>query len=308
MADAEGNTYGPFDVSVPDSEAEAFTEEAYYRIHDETGVVEGFALSFAGLTAQVGAGFAWSHGAYLLRETPWLDTSPATTGDQPRRDLLVLRRTLTVGEGDEAVPGRVVPMVLRGAPAAAPANPEHDADTDLRLWSWQVPANGGTVVTGQQDHRTYVRRDGASLSDTDTPVMVLHGAGLDPIAPGVLEKVSLTVLELGEGDGLAHISGEVRVDKEGVYRVSGLVVYAVGTQVGRRHLAAVARNGAYLIRSQGRVDPAQNNTLPIATASALFAFSVGDRISLYTRQDTTAAQEVDRAQSMLAVEWVRPLS
>lgn len=196
MADPDGNTYGPFDVEVPDSYAEPFTEAAWYRLHDESGVISGGALTFDGLTAALAPIFAQSHGAYLYRDTVWTDTSPATTDSDPRRDLLVIRRILTVGEGEGATPGRAIPLVLRGTPAPAPVNPEHDPDTDELLWSWQVPGGGGVTVTSITDHRRMMnayrqlgpaglvggKESSASTSVSSSTAVKLGGTALEFVA------------------------------------------------------------------------------------------------------------------------------
>jgi hypothetical protein len=153
VADADGNTYGPYDIEVAGSESEPLSEAAWYLIHQESGVVSGGGLTFAGLTATLDPIHVHSHGSFLVREDPWSDASPATTGASPRRDMLVARRQLTVGEGGDAIPGKTFLTVLRGTPAATPAEPTFDPVNDELLWSWQVPASGGTVVTDVRDYR-----------------------------------------------------------------------------------------------------------------------------------------------------------
>lgn len=153
MADADGNSYGPYDIEVPDSEAEAFTEAAWYRLDQSNYVVSGGGLTFSGLTATLAPLLVRVHGSWLEREAPWTDASPPTTGASPRRDLLVARRQRTVGTAEDGVPGKTYLTVLRGTPAAIPDNPDHDPANDLLLYDWQVPGGGGTVVTDVHDLR-----------------------------------------------------------------------------------------------------------------------------------------------------------
>lgn len=157
MADAEGNQYGPYDIEIPGSQSESLTEAALHELLGHlTGVKSGGDLTFNGLTATLAAINARVHGTYLIRTDPWSDPSPATSTSAPRRDLLVARRLQTSGEGEAADPGETVLVVLRGTPASNPVNPSHDPISDERLWSWQVPGNAGTVVTGQVDHRRWL--------------------------------------------------------------------------------------------------------------------------------------------------------
>lgn len=157
MVDGAGNSYGPYDIEVAGSSAEPFTEAAWYQMQRESGVLFGAGLTFAGLTAQVAPFASRVKGSFLSRTAQWTDASPATpSGGNPRRDLLVARRQLTAGSGGSAVPGKTFLTVLRGTPAASPADPAFDAVNDEPLWSWQVPGNGGTVVTAVRDLRQFL--------------------------------------------------------------------------------------------------------------------------------------------------------
>lgn len=151
--DAQGNRYGPYDLDVPGSFAEPLTEDAWFTLHRETGVVSGGTISFNGRTASLAPVELRVHGSWLSREQPWTDTSPATTTAVPRRDLLVARRQRTVGVGQDGIPGKTYLTVLRGTPAANPQDPPYDRLNDEPLWSWQVPASGGNVITAVRDRR-----------------------------------------------------------------------------------------------------------------------------------------------------------
>lgn len=152
--DADGNSYGPYDNEVPGSEGEPFTEAAWDALYGHvSGVASGGALTFSGLTAQLAAIKVIAHGFWLRRTAAWSQTSLPESGTLPRRDLLVARRQMTIGSGVGATPGKTVLTILQGIPASSPANPAHDPANDELLWSWRVPAGGGTVVTDIRDHR-----------------------------------------------------------------------------------------------------------------------------------------------------------
>lgn len=136
------------------TDASASAEESdYYLLHRESGVLAGLDLSFDGLTWSLSPGEAYVAGSMLLVEdTPETGVSAATTGANPRRDMLVARRTLAPGGGSATVL-----VLVAGSPAAAPSDP---ALTQVRLgvweeplWSWQVPGSGGTTVTAVRDLR-----------------------------------------------------------------------------------------------------------------------------------------------------------
>lgn len=153
--DADGNAYGPYDIEVSGSEAEALTEEAWFDLFEHlTGVKSGGEISFTGLTATLTAIDVRVHGSYLIRQDPWSAASTPTATASPRRDMLVARRQRTSGEGVGATPGKTFLTLLVGTPAATPADPaSFDPASDEPLWSWQVPASGGTVVTDIRDRR-----------------------------------------------------------------------------------------------------------------------------------------------------------
>lgn len=197
--DTEGNAYGPYDTAVTGSQSEAFDETTWARLFQHlSGVNSGGALTFTGLTATVSAIDGLAHGFFLSRASSWSYTSPATTGAQPRRDLLVLRRQLTSGAGVGAVPGKTYLAVIQGTPAATPVDPTHDPVNEERLWSWQVPASGGTVVTSIRDFRRRVAGDrtigeahlsgavgltlAASPSWTDVAVVTAVSSGRECVA------------------------------------------------------------------------------------------------------------------------------
>lgn len=188
MTDAQGNRYGPYDTDVALSEAEAFTEDAWYLLHRESGVVSGGALTFTGLTAHLAPFELRSHGSFLARTAEWTDASPPTSTSAPRRDMLVARRQRTAGSGVGAVPGKTFLTVLRGTPAATPAEPTtYDPVNDEPLWSWQVPGSGGTVITGVRDLRRWLNPAPGRLPRIFTPRAfdwIASGLGAQNISAG----------------------------------------------------------------------------------------------------------------------------
>lgn len=198
MADAAGNAYGPYDIEVAGSQAEAFTESAWFEFFgDVSGVKSGGDLTFTGLTATLSAINARVHGSYLIRTSPWSDASPATTTPSPRRDMMVARRQTTAGSGGSAVAGKSFLTVLRGTPAATPAEPtDFNPVTDEPLWSWQVPGNGGTVVTGVKDLRRAYTPFGTPLRPE--PLTPSTGWVAESGAPGSYDAPSARLMPWGE--------------------------------------------------------------------------------------------------------------
>lgn len=137
--------------AVPFEEQPAY-EDDYYRLHREVGVVSGLDMAFNGLGWSLSPGEVYSSGALVLVEDfPATGTSTLTSGANPRRDMLVARRTLVPGGGSY---GEIA--VLQGAPATSPDEPTSTQEFSVHeepLWSWQVPGNGGTTVTNVRDLR-----------------------------------------------------------------------------------------------------------------------------------------------------------
>lgn len=145
MAD---DSYGPFDTS-------PWSQGQWYRFAqawapDQIITPGDFALTFTGLSASLGTGRAWIHGAGYERTASWGGTVAAnTSGTLSRRDRLVLRRDLANKT--------VTPTLLQGTPASTPAPPALTQNEigvwDLPLWSFLVPPASGTAITGLTDER-----------------------------------------------------------------------------------------------------------------------------------------------------------
>lgn len=118
-----------------------------------------FAFAATGLSVSAGTGRAWVRGAGLKR-TGTVPTHAVTANAHAswsRRDRLVLRRDLP----NKTVTTAVVP----GGPAASPASPaltQVEAGIwEVPLFSFLVPPNNGTTISGVVDERTWI---GAGLS------------------------------------------------------------------------------------------------------------------------------------------------
>lgn len=165
------DAYGPFD-GAPWAEAKWFrfaTRWAPDGILDEGDLP----LTTSGLTLTLGVGRAWVGGAGFERTTP-----PGTNGVTPnshstfsRRDRLVLRRSLSTHQ--------IAPFVIEGTPAANPVAPDpsldEGGDYDLLLWSFLVPPNNGTAITGLVDERV-ISRPRLILVQTSEPAEAPEGA------------------------------------------------------------------------------------------------------------------------------------
>lgn len=119
-----------------------------------------YLLTTSGLTVTIGydAGSDYNMSEAFVRgfvhqldTAPWSLAVPANTATSARVDRIVLRRDLAA---------QTVTLVhLKGAPAATPTPPLLAADDnglfDLPLWSFTVPANSGTALTGIVDERRW---------------------------------------------------------------------------------------------------------------------------------------------------------
>lgn len=157
--------------SFPFADQEA-GEDDYYLLHRESGVLSGLNLTMTGLGWSLSPGEMYVAGSMLLVEdTPATGTSGINTGANPRRDLLVARRTLTPAGSSTVLAVKV------GPPATSPADP---APTQQRLdvweeplFSWRVPGGSGGTATDVRDRRnryaTMVQKgkEAASLSLTN---------------------------------------------------------------------------------------------------------------------------------------------
>ena len=182
--------------SFPFANQQDAPEDDYYRLHRESGVVSGLNLTMNGLGWSLSPGESYVAGSMILVENvPATGLSAATTGSSPRRDLLVARRTLTSNGSSTTV------LALKvGAPATTPVDPGLTR-VQLGVWedplfSWQVPAGGGTTATAVRDRRRWV------LPET-TPTALAPANGWSS-PPGRGQEVSL------DASGWVRLSGWIQ--------------------------------------------------------------------------------------------------
>lgn len=170
---------GPFD-GLPWNMAEWY-RDAYARtgsgVCGSGGVAASagdLALTVNGLTVSVGLGRAHVRGAgYERTGTPWSHAVDANTNTTlARRDRIVLRRDLAAKT--------VTPLRLQGIPAASPLAPplveDDNGVCDEPLFSFTVPPNGSTTLTGITDERRWLDPAGVRRGSTK----VLSAGGLVP--------------------------------------------------------------------------------------------------------------------------------
>lgn len=130
----------------------------WYRIVN--GVYHGlniaFGQSFSGLGFSLSTGEMGVGGATLVVEDqPYVGQSAVNNGSLPVRDMLVARRTL-LPNGDSTA-GL---FIKRGPAGTVPSDPlltQQPAGVwEEPLWSWTVPASGGTTVTSVSDRRMFI--------------------------------------------------------------------------------------------------------------------------------------------------------
>lgn len=191
--------YGPFDA-VP------WAQSQWYRfapVWAPSGVIDvaaatpsggGLGLSFNGLTPTLAVGRAWARGAgYEISGTAkTMSAVPANTNASlSRRDRIALRRDLAAQT--------VAPVLIQGTPAASPTAPALQAvetgQYDIPLFSFLVPPNSGTSITGIVDERTWL-----------DPATGTRDAGWQNITPNSPFTVGPNGAKYAVRDGLCEFS------------------------------------------------------------------------------------------------------
>lgn len=114
----------------------------------------GLAFASSGLSVSAGAGKAWIRGAGFERTGTPPSHAVATNSHATlsRRDRLVLRRNLTSHLVETAV--------IQGTPSGTPTAPDltqvEDGIWEEALFSFLVPPNNGTAITGVVDERAWI--------------------------------------------------------------------------------------------------------------------------------------------------------
>jgi len=310
--------YGPFDAAPgqPGSWNQAeWYRDAYAR--GPSGVygnpVQGVTtngdlpLTVNGLTVSVGLGRAHVRGAgYERTGTPWTDTVPANTAGTPRVDRIVLRRDLAAKT--------VTPVRLQGTPAASPAKPaltrSEDGAWDEPLFSFTVPANSGTTLTGLTDERRWIDPGGGGY----VPVTAqLYQTATTSLPNGAWTPIPFQTGDYDEHNGHSTTVNPTRyvVPYDLVVRVSGVVHFA-GNDTGRRGVRwnyAQTPGGTPTVvnNSVGAMLPARGIGAVPATPH-LFTIYAGGWIEMQALQDSGAALSTfisPDSASMMLVESVR---
>lgn len=153
------DTAGPFD-GAPWAEAQwarfaaLWAPSAVYGPPGTSTSTGELPLSISGLSVGLGAGRAWVRGFGFERSGgAVMQTVAANThASFSRRDRIVMRRNLATHT--------VAPVLIQGTAASSPAAPaltQVDAGSwDLPMFSFLVPPNSGTAISGVLDERLYV--------------------------------------------------------------------------------------------------------------------------------------------------------
>lgn len=205
MPDAN-DIYGPFEGE-PDSPG-IWTQAQWYRdaptwaptavvgnapVSSTTG---GLALTTSGLTASIGLGRAHIRGAGYERVNTAKGITVPSNGHASfaRRDRIVVRR--------DTAAKTIEPILLQGTPAGTPVGPMPTRTDgtiwDLPLFSFLVPANNGTSISGVVDERVWWDAGGTG------PLVVPNQAAHDILIP----YPALEVFRLDRGRFQAYVNGE----------------------------------------------------------------------------------------------------
>lgn len=126
-----------------------------------TATTGELAFSSSGLAVTLAVGRASVGGALFVRTAPPGSTAvtPNAHASQSRRDRIVLRRDLATHT--------TTPVVIAGTPSASPVAPAYtrtDTVFDLPMFSFLVPPNSGSSITGVVDERVWIDEDDLSIS------------------------------------------------------------------------------------------------------------------------------------------------
>ena len=239
------DTYGPFDTA-------SWAQDQWYRhapIWAPSGLYSNsdLQITFSGLNFTIGTGRAWVRGAGFERTgSPASQAIPANTNASlSRRDRVVLRRDLGAKT--------VAPTLIQGTPSASPTAPaitqNETGQWDLPLWSFLVPPNSGTSITGTVDERAYLdystggpllvqgnlsltgnytstsARYGAAMWVQEGSRMRLRGSITNAVAPAA--ATSTTAYQIGTlpaGTAPAGIEGFPAAFGDGVSKVGATTI------------------------------------------------------------------------------------
>lgn len=166
---------GPFD-GVQWSEAQWYR---FAHMWAQSGVVGSVATSVSsgglgftssGLTVTLQSGRAWVRGGGREVGTTVSKTATSNANSNPRRDRIVMRRDLSTHT--------IEPVIIAGTPASSPVAPaitqNETGAWDLPLFSFQVPASGGTTLTNVVDERAWVTGAASDVAFFSTAARDAH--------------------------------------------------------------------------------------------------------------------------------------
>lgn len=294
---------GPFDGS-PWAEAQWYRHAPMWApsgVYGPAGAstsTGGLPFATSGLQVSIGAGRANVRGAGFERTgTPPLQ-AVTTNGNATlsRRDRVVLRRNLATHT--------VTVVVIQGTPASTPVAPAvtqvETGSWDLPLFSFLVPPNNGTSITGVIDERVWLD-DNGSLVVPGPQYALLHGTGTQSLVNDTPTTITLGTEVRAVGMTTTVGSGRINCVLNGIYDVSGGVSYDINT-TGRR-FAAVLKNGTVVTQSANQAGPAAG-PFRVATADYQLDLVAGDFIQLQGYQQSGGALDVVRSECFLQAHLI----
>lgn len=227
------------------------------------------ALTLSGLNWSIGTGAATVRGAGFTRTTSAGDVTAVNThGSWSRRDRLVLRRDVAAKT--------VTPVRIQGTPAASPVAPaiqqNETGQWDLRLFSYLVPPNSGTALTGVVDERPWIRQP---ISAT------LRNIGGTNLPFNTWTLIPFTLEDVDTGGG--HDNGDptrwyAPVSK--TYVVSAVGSFTPSTTSLSYRGVRVRKNGTVIAGDAAVVPVAANGRLSVSTPAVPVWMNVGDYLEV----------------------------
>ena len=264
--------YGPFDGTPWAQDqwyrhASAWAPSGVFGSSAATSTTTGdLALTVSGRNVTIGTGRAWVRGAGFERTgTPASQAVSANTNTTlSRRDRVVLRRDLATKT--------IAPVLLTGTPAATPVAPSitqsETGQWDLLLYSFLVPPNSGTTLSGIVDERLWMDPGGGSEWT--------NGAELLRVGAVSLSNNALEAQGFGTGDVVKDVGGYYTGSGATTLTVpaglGGLYLISVssgisGGPIAARFFLSVYINGAESFRANGYGDDSANGAKTLRLAS-----------------------------------------
>lgn len=225
-------SFGPFDSA-------GWSTAQWYRVAmawAASGVIDSPAgsvsagslgITFSGLTPTLAAGRAWVRGGgYELSGGSKTMTAIAasTNASLSRRDRIVLRRDVTAQTIGFAA--------IQGTPSSSPSAPaiqqNENGQWDLPLFSFLVPPNSGTVITGIVDERLFI--------DPGAGVLMVHTMANRPATDIATTGMRIAALD---DPARVYVYDGTRWVQEGVTIAAAVAAAPAGSYVRRQRDSAV---------------------------------------------------------------------